>query len=111
MDFVFLFEFIFGFFVCLVMFVVVKYFNFVSVKCVVELKRIDEFEEENMIWLVISKREVKRRRDDEVVLVMGFGVGLSRGRRGRNGLEVELEGVFGDRGDKGVWDGVLGKFG
>ncbi|OXC67936.1 hypothetical protein AYX13_03620 [Cryptococcus neoformans] len=88
-----------------------KYSNSVSAKRAAELKRIEEFEEENMTRLVTSKREAKRRRDDEAALAMGFGVGPSRGRRGRNGLEAELEGVLGDRGDKGVWDGVSGKFG
>lgn len=88
-----------------------KYSNSVSAKRAAELKRIEEFEEENMTRLVTSKREAKRRRDDEAALAMGFGVGPSRGRRGRNGLEAELEGVLGDRRDKGVWDGVSGKFG
>ncbi|WVQ93934.1 hypothetical protein IAU59_001012 [Kwoniella sp. CBS 9459] len=87
--------------------------NSVSAKRAAELKRINDFEEENMTRLVTSKRESKRRREDEAALAMGFGVGPSRGRRGRNGLEAELEGVLGDRGSKGVWDGVssLGKRG
>ncbi|OCF33150.1 U3 small nucleolar ribonucleoprotein LCP5 [Kwoniella heveanensis BCC8398] len=87
--------------------------NSISAKRAAELKRINEFEEENMTRLVTSKREAKRRQEDEAALAMGFGVGPSRGRRGRNGLEAELEGVLGDRGSKGVWDGVssLGKRG
>ncbi|WVQ82949.1 hypothetical protein IAT38_005085 [Cryptococcus sp. DSM 104549] len=83
-----------------------KHSNSVSAKRAAELARIQEFEEENMTRLVTSKKEQKRRREDEAALAMGFGVGPSRGRRGRNGLEAELEGVLGDRGDKGVWDGV-----
>ncbi|WVN85970.1 uncharacterized protein L203_101128 [Cryptococcus depauperatus CBS 7841] len=89
----------------------VKHSNSVSAKRAAELKRIQDFEEENMTRLVTSKREAKRRREDEEALAMGFGVGPSRGRRGRNGLEAELEGVLGERGDKGVWDNVGGKFG
>ncbi|TYJ58640.1 hypothetical protein B9479_000476 [Cryptococcus floricola] len=88
-----------------------KHSNSISAKRAAELKRINEFEEENMTRLVTSKRDEKRRREDEEALAMGFGVGPSRGRRGRNGLEAELEGVLGERGDKGVWDGVSGKFG
>ncbi|OCF59790.1 U3 small nucleolar ribonucleoprotein LCP5 [Kwoniella mangroviensis CBS 10435] len=84
--------------------------NSVSAKRAEELKRIQEFEESNMTRLVTSKKEAKRRRDDEAALAMGFGIGSGRGRRGRNGLDAELEGVLGDRGSKGVWDGV-GKLG
>ncbi|WVW81654.1 hypothetical protein I302_103649 [Kwoniella bestiolae CBS 10118] len=80
--------------------------NSISAKRAEELKRIQEFEESNMTRLVTSKKEAKRRRDDEAALAMGFGIGSGRGRRGRNGLEAELEGVLGDRGSKGVWDGV-----
>ncbi|WVR03292.1 hypothetical protein IAU60_000283 [Kwoniella sp. DSM 27419] len=85
-----------------------RHTNSISAKRAAELKRINEFEEENMTRLVTSKREAKRRADDEAALAMGFGVGPSRGRRGRNGLEAELEGVLGDRGSKGVWEGVSG---
>lgn len=63
-----------------------------------------------MTRLVTTKREAKRRREDEEALALGYGVGgsgRSRGRR-QNGLEAELEGVLGDRGSKGVWDGVRG---
>ncbi|WVQ74026.1 hypothetical protein IAR50_003607 [Cryptococcus sp. DSM 104548] len=88
-----------------------KHSNSISAKRAAELKRINDFEEENMTRLVTSKRDEKRRREDEEALAMGFGIGPSRGRRGRNGLEAELEGVLGERGDKGVWDGVSGKFG
>lgn len=82
--------------------------NSYSVKRAEELKRIAEWEEDNMTRLVTTKREAKRRRDDEEALALGFGVGGSgRGRaRRQNGLEAELEGVLGDRGSKGVWDGA-----
>jgi U3 small nucleolar ribonucleoprotein protein LCP5 len=82
--------------------------NSVSAKRAAELQRMDQFEEENMTRLVTNKREMKRRRDDEEALALGYGVGgpaRSRGRR-QNGLEAELEGVLGERRSKGVWDGV-----
>ncbi|WOO84609.1 Neuroguidin [Vanrija pseudolonga] len=85
--------------------------NSASAKRAAELKRIQEFEEDNMTRLVTTKREAKRRRDDEEALALGFGVG-GRGRlRRQNGLEAELEGVLGERGSKGVWDGVSAKLG
>jgi len=74
----------------------------------------NEFEEENMTRLVTSKREAKRRVEDEEALALGYGVGgpaRGRGRR-QNGLEAELEGVLGDRGGKSLWAGIgkgLGK--
>lgn len=82
--------------------------NSYSAKRAEELKRIAEWEEDNMTRLVTTKREGKRRREDEEALALGFGVGGSgRGRaRRQNGLEAELEGVLGDRGSKGVWDGA-----
>lgn len=82
--------------------------NSVSAKRAAELKRIAEWEEDNMTRLVTTKREAKRRREDEESLALGFGVGgAGRGRaRRQNGLEAELEGVLGERGSKGVWDGV-----
>lgn len=82
--------------------------NSTSAKRAAELKRISEWEEDNMTRLVTTKREAKRRREDEESLALGFGVGGSgRGRaRRQNGLEAELEGVLGERGSKGVWDGV-----
>ncbi|RSH80296.1 uncharacterized protein EHS24_008869 [Apiotrichum porosum] len=83
--------------------------NSVSAKRAAELKRIAEFEEDNMTRLVTTKREMKRRRDDEEALALGFGVG-GRGRtRRQNGLEAELEGVLGERGSRGLWDGVNSK--
>ncbi|WRT63524.1 uncharacterized protein IL334_000429 [Kwoniella shivajii] len=87
--------------------------NSTSSKRAEELKRIQEFEESNMTRLVTSKKEEKRRRDDEASLAMGFGVSssTSRGRRGRNGLEAELEGVLNERGSKGVWDNVTSSLG
>lgn len=69
-----------------------------------------------MTRLVTTKREAKRRREDEEALALGYGVGgpaRSRGRR-QNGLEAELEGVLGERGSKGLWEGIsktLGKRG
>ncbi|BEJ15572.1 hypothetical protein CspHIS471_0501770 [Cutaneotrichosporon sp. HIS471] len=78
--------------------------NSVSAKRAAELKRLADWEEDNMTRLVTSKREDKRRREDEEALALGFGVG-GRGRsRRQNGLEAELEGVLGERGSKGVWD-------
>lgn len=84
--------------------------NSASAKRAAELKRIAEFEEDNMTRLVTTKREAKRRRDDEEALAMGFGVGSGRSRR-KNGLEAELEGVLGERGSKGLWEGVNAKLG
>lgn len=73
-----------------------------------ELQRMNEFEEDNMTRLVQTKRELKRREEDEAALNMGYGVGgpsRSRSRR-QGGFEAELEGVLGDRGGKSLWDGV-----
>lgn len=83
--------------------------NSASARRAAELQRIAEFEEENMTRLVTSKREAKRRREDEEALALGFGVGGARNRR-RNGLEAELEGVLGDGGSS-AWDGASSKFG
>lgn len=78
--------------------------NSTSAKRAAELKRLADWEEDNMTRLVTTKREAKRRREDEEALALGFGVG-GRGRaRRQNGLEAELEGVLGERGSKGVWD-------
>ncbi|KAJ9107815.1 hypothetical protein QFC19_002721 [Naganishia cerealis] len=88
--------------------------NSKSAKRMAELQRMNEFEEENMTRLVMTKRELKRREEDEAALNMGYGVGgpsRSRSRR-QGGFEAELEGVLGDRGGKSLWDGVgkgLGK--
>lgn len=83
--------------------------NSTSAKRVAELDRINRFEEENMTRLVTTKREAKRRREDEAALALGYGVGGPRRRK--NGLEAELEGVLGERRSKGVWEkaGELGK--
>jgi U3 small nucleolar ribonucleoprotein protein LCP5 len=73
-----------------------------------ELQRMNEFEEDNMTRLVQTKRELKRREEDEAALNMGYGVGgpsRSRSRR-QGGFEAEMEGVLGDRGGKSLWDGV-----
>ncbi|KAI5450689.1 hypothetical protein NCC49_002700 [Naganishia albida] len=82
--------------------------NSTSAKRMAELQRMNEFEEENMTRLVQTKRELKRREEDEAALNMGYGVGgpsRSRSRR-QGGFEAELEGVLGDRGGKSLWDGV-----
>lgn len=82
--------------------------NSASAKRMAELQRMNEFEEENMTRLVQTKRELKRREEDEAALNMGYGVGgpsRSRSRR-QGGFEAELEGVLGDRGGKSLWDGV-----
>lgn len=89
--------------------------NSTSAMRLAELTRMREFEEENMTRLVMTKREAKRREEDEEALLMGFGVGgeqRSRSRR-QGGFEAELEGVLGDKGySKSMWDDVgkgLGK--
>lgn len=87
--------------------------NSISAKRAAELERMNKFEEENFTRLVTSKREAKRRAEDEAALALGYGVGgpaRSRGRR-QNGLEAELEGVLGERRARGLWEGVSGKMG
>jgi len=90
-----------------------RHSNSASAKRAAELKRINEFEEENMTRLVTTKREAKRRREDEEALALGYGVGGSGRNRGnrQNGLEAELEGVLGERRSGGIWDGVGKKLG
>lgn len=88
--------------------------NSMSAKRAAELKRMDDFEEENMMRLITSKREAKRRKEDEASLALGYGVGGSGRGRGRrqNGLDAELEGVLGERRSRNLWDSVgkqLGK--
>ena len=56
-----------------------------------ELARMNEFEEENMSRLVMTKKEARRRARDEADVALG-GTGVSRGRRRGGGLEDE----FGD---------------
>ncbi|KAF8515864.1 hypothetical protein JB92DRAFT_3142726 [Gautieria morchelliformis] len=56
-----------------------------------ELARMNEFEEENMSRLVMTKKEARRRARDEEDVALG-GTGVSRGRRRGGGLEDE----FGD---------------
>jgi len=90
-----------------------RHTNSTSAKRAAELERIDRFEEENMTRLVTTKREAKRRKEDEAALSLGYGVGgpaRSRGRK-QNGLEAELEGVLGERGSRGLWEGVGSKLG
>lgn len=86
-----------------------KHTNSTSAKRAAELRRMDEFEEENMTRLVTTKREAKRRRDDEEALALGYGVGGKGRNRRQNGLEAELEGVLG--GSSNVWNGVSSKRG
>ncbi|KAL6307954.1 hypothetical protein BKA93DRAFT_726590 [Sparassis latifolia] len=57
-----------------------------------ELQRMTEFEEENMIRLVMKKKEAKRRKQDEADIALGLGA--ASGRRGRSGGGLEDE--FGD---------------
>ncbi|ORX34949.1 hypothetical protein BD324DRAFT_609700 [Kockovaella imperatae] len=85
-----------------------RHTNSLSAKRAKELKEIKEYEEANMTRLSTTKREAKRRREDEEALALGHGISeKARGRRGKvNGLEAELEGVLGSRGSRGVWDGV-----
>lgn len=89
-----------------------RHTNSASAKRAAELQRINEFEEENMTRLVTTKREAKRRREDEAALALGYGVGGTGRNRGnrQNGLEAELEGVLGER-RGGVWKGVSSKLG
>ena len=90
-----------------------RHTNSASAKRAAELDRINRFEEENMTRLVTTKREAKRRKEDEAGLALGYGVGGANRNRGRkqNGLEAELEGVLGDRGSRGLWEGVGSKLG
>ena len=85
-----------------------RHTNSLSAKRAKELKEISDYEQANMTRLSTTKREAKRRREDEEALAMGHGISdRPKGRRGKvNGLEAELEGVLGSRGSKGVWAGV-----
>jgi len=57
-----------------------------------ELQRMTEFEEENMMRLVMKKKEAKRRNVDEADVALG-GTGAASSRRGRGG---GFEDEFGD---------------
>jgi U3 small nucleolar ribonucleoprotein protein LCP5 len=58
-----------------------------------ELRRLTEFEEDNMMRLITNKKEAKRRRrDEEDIALGGAGVGI-RGRQ-RGGLEDEFRDIF-----------------
>ncbi|KZT71235.1 hypothetical protein DAEQUDRAFT_120858 [Daedalea quercina L-15889] len=57
-----------------------------------ELQRMTEFEEENMMRLVMKKKEARRRKMDEADIALG-GTGAASSRRGRGG---GLEDEFGD---------------
>ncbi|EPQ58576.1 hypothetical protein GLOTRDRAFT_114948 [Gloeophyllum trabeum ATCC 11539] len=56
-----------------------------------EIQRMTEFEEENMMRLVMKKKDAKRRRMDEEDIALG-GMGGLQGRRRGDGLDAE----FGD---------------
>jgi U3 small nucleolar ribonucleoprotein protein LCP5 len=58
-----------------------------------ELARMNEFEEENMSRLVMTKKEARRRARDEEDVALG-GTGVSRGRRRGGGLEDEFRDVL-----------------
>ena len=58
-----------------------------------ELQRMTEFEEENFTRLVMKKKDMKRRKDDEANVALG-GIGMS-GRHGRGGgLEDEFSDIL-----------------
>ncbi|EGG03866.1 uncharacterized protein MELLADRAFT_108943 [Melampsora larici-populina 98AG31] len=69
-----------------------------------QLARMDDYEESNMIRLVTSKKESKKRRADEAAIALGgqgvtWAAGKGVGRRG--GLESEFADVLGSIGRKG----------
>jgi U3 small nucleolar ribonucleoprotein protein LCP5 len=71
-----------------------------------ELERMNEFEEENMTRLVMTKKEARRRARDEEDVALG-GTGTSKGRRRGGGLADEFGDVL--RGvDRGGRPGGLG---
>jgi U3 small nucleolar ribonucleoprotein protein LCP5 len=61
-----------------------------------KLEEMRQYEEENMTRLFMSKKDAKRRRQDEEDVALG-GAGLTRSRRGRayGGFEGELADVLG----------------
>jgi len=58
-----------------------------------EIQRMTEFEEDNFTRLMMKKKDVRRRRQDEADLALG-GTGSSHGRRRGRGLEDEFEDVL-----------------
>jgi len=58
-----------------------------------ELRRMDEFEEENMARLVLKKKDERRRRKDEEDIALGGAGGIVGKRRG-GGLEDEFVDVL-----------------
>jgi U3 small nucleolar ribonucleoprotein protein LCP5 len=58
-----------------------------------ELRRMDEFEEENMTRLVLKKKDERRRRKDEEDIALGGAGGIVGKRRG-GGLEDEFADVL-----------------
>src|SRR6266404_8475804 len=58
-----------------------------------ELRRMEEFEEENMTRLVLKKKDERRRRKDESDIAIGGAGGIMGKRRG-GGLEDEFADVL-----------------
>jgi len=58
-----------------------------------ELRRMEEFEEENMTRLVLKKKEERRRKKDEEDIALGGAGGITGKRRG-GGLEDEFSDVL-----------------
>ena len=58
-----------------------------------ELRRMDEFEEENMTRLVLKKKDERRRRKDEEDIALGGAGGITGKRRG-GGLEDEFADIL-----------------
>ncbi|KAI9456463.1 hypothetical protein F5148DRAFT_1287972 [Russula earlei] len=71
-----------------------------------ELRRMEEFEEENMTRLVFTKKDERRRRKDEEDIALGGAGGITGKRRG-GGLEDEFSDVLkeGRRGSGLTGDG------
>ena len=71
-----------------------------------ELRRMDEFEEENMTRLVLKKKDERRRRKDEEDIALGGAGGITSKRRG-GGLEDEFADILrkGRRGRAPTGDG------
>ncbi|KAI9446752.1 hypothetical protein H4582DRAFT_601642 [Lactarius indigo] len=71
-----------------------------------ELRRMEEFEEENMTRLVLKKKDERRRRKDEEDIALGGAGGIVGKRRG-GGLEDEFADVLREerRGKTSVGDG------
>ncbi|KAH9948098.1 hypothetical protein B0H21DRAFT_735360 [Amylocystis lapponica] len=59
-----------------------------------ELQRMTEFEEDNMMRLVMKKREMKRRKQDEADLALGGNVGGTGRRGGGGGLGDEFADIL-----------------